>query len=310
MLKKKFDYFLNNDLFFRVKRLISYNYHRIFLKTIYSKEQYINKRYFKEFGYKIDFNKKPVTFNEKIQFRKLYSTKKEKELFAICSDKYKVRNFVAKKIGEEYLIPLVLVKDKLKIEDYDKIPNECVIKANHNSGPVQIILDKSEINFKKIVKELEVQLSMDYGIVSLESYYSLIERKIIVEKLLKDKNGRIPSDYKFYCFNNKKEIKIYIQVISNRNKAGYEADFYDQDWNQLGFHLGGNLAKSKCEKPKNLDEMVKISKKLSEEFDYSRIDLYNIDGKIYFGEITFCPNSGLKKFKPNKWDVKLGEIWK
>lgn len=279
------------------------------LKTTRDKEDYINEQFLKNFGYKIDFSKTPKTFNEKIQFRKIYSSDEEKKLYAICSDKYKVRKYVADRIGEEYLIPLLIVTEKLTLDIWKKLPDECVIKANHNSGPVQIISNKNKIVAKEIIDEINFQLEIDYGVVSLESYYSLIERKVVVEKLLKNKNGKSLDDYKFYCFNNNKETKILIQVISNRTENGYEVNFYDENWEKLNFHFGGSLAKNKIEKPEKLEKMIEIAKKLSKDFDYSRIDLYNLDGKIYFGEITFCPNSGLIKPNPEFWDLKLGEMW-
>lgn len=312
-LKKILEKFLSKE---KIRSISNYRIKKSFLKnkkilnTIEAKENYINKQFFKEFGYKIDFTKAPKTFNEKIQFRKLYSSDEEKKLYAICSDKYKVREYVANKIGEEYLIPLLLTTDKLTLNDWKDLPNECVIKANHNSGPVQIISNKNKVDAKKIINEINFQLEIDYGLISLESYYSLIERKVVVEKLLKNKNGKSLDDYKFYCFNNDKETKILIQVIGNRTEEGYEVNFYDENWEKLDFYFGGILAKDKVKKPENLDKMIEIAKELSKDFDYSRIDLYNLEGKIYFGEITFCPNSGFKKAKPEFWDLKLGEMWK
>lgn len=313
MLKKIIKVFLSKEQFRKVvnyKIKQKYDKNRKKLTSLEARENYINKQFFKEYGYKIDFTKEPKTFNEKIQFRKLYTDEETNRLYATCADKYKVREYVANKIGEQYLIPLELVTDKLSIDDWNKLSNECVIKTNHNSGPVQIIFDKTKEDARVIIDEINFQLTIDYGVLSLESYYSLIERKVIVEKLLKDENGEVPRDYKFYCFRNGKEIDIFIQIIGERTQDGYYANFYDQKWEKLDFYFGGKLGLNKIKKPKNLDKMIEIVKRLSEDFDYVRIDLYNVDEKIYFGEITFCPNSGMKKPTPISWDLKLGELWK
>lgn len=280
------------------------------LKSIEAKEAYINEIYSKIFGYKIDFQKEPETFNEKIQFRKLYTDDETNKLYALCADKYKVREYVAERIGEEYLIPLVLVADKLTLKDWEKLPNECVIKANHNSGPVQIILDKQNTNPKKIIDEINFQLEIDYGVLSLESYYSLIERKVIVEKLLKDEDGKIPKDYKIHCFRNKRgELKQIIQVDSDRLEK-HEQDFYNEKFENIDLEAYKKNSKKALIKNKNLEKILIIADNLSREFDYARIDLYIVNEKIYFGEITFCPWSGFQKFNPSFWDKKLYEFLK
>lgn len=270
------------------------------------KKQYLEEKFYKTMGYKMNWEN-PKTFNQKIQFRKVFD---KNPLYALCSDKYRVREYVKEKIGEEYLIPLHLVTDRLTEEHWEKLPNQCVIKANHNSGPVQIILDKAKVDKYKVIKEINRQLKEKYGLISMESYYDDIKPMVTVEKLIKDKNKSVLDDYKIYCFNRNNKFKCFVQVIAERKNGSYKADFYSENWENLGFYLGGELMENKLTEPKNLKEMIKISKKLSEDFDYARIDLYNLDGKIYFGEITFCPNSGLKSFKPdNKWDEKLGSYW-
>lgn len=265
--------------------------------SIKEKEKYTKKEFKKRLGYDIDFTKEPVTFNQKIQFRKLYDNN---PLYAICSDKYRVREYVRNKIGEKYLIPLYLVTDKLTIDQWNKLPNSFVAKANHNSGPVQIVKDKTRVNAKTIIDELNNQLTIDYGIISMEKYYSNIPRKIIVEKYLK---GDI-EDYKIHCFGNE---ELYIDICT-RETGVTESILYDKNWQNLGV-TAGKLSDKKFDKPKNFNIMIKIAKKLSEDFDYVRVDLYNIDGKIYFGELTFCENSGFGKFSDENWDYKFGSFW-
>ncbi len=226
-------------------------------------------------------------------------------MYSICADKYRVREYVKEKIGEEYLIPMLLVTDKLTEEQWDKLPNQFVAKANHNSGPVQIVKDKSKVDKKKIIKELNNQLKLDYGVLSQEKYYSDIPRKIIVEKYL-EHEGDTLQDYKYHIFGD----KLYIENITLRKKSYIESNFYNIEWNPLNFSIGTVIDTQKREKPENFDLMTKLAKKLSEDFDFARIDLYNINGKIYFGELTFCGDSGLGKFTDEEWNIKFGSYWK
>ena len=271
-------------------------YFKIFLSNNKSKEKYIEKKFKENLGYSIDFSKEPQTFNEKIQFRKLYDNN---PLYSICADKYRVREYVKEKIGEEYLIPLLLVTDKLTEEQWDKLPNQFVAKANHNSGPVQIVKDKSKANKKKIIKELNNQLKLDYGILSMEKYYSDIPRKIIVEEFLKDNI----EDYKFHSFNGR------INYLERITREGLGSMYDVQEWKNLLFSIGYAVDSNLYNKPKNFEKMLEIVKKLSKDFEYVRVDLYNIDGKIYTGELTFCESSGFGKFTDEKWDYKFGSYW-
>ena len=286
------------QLYLRIKCI----YYKYKYSTITKKEEYIKKKFKKNLGYEVDFCKYPKTFNQKIQFRKLYD---DNPLYSICADKYRVREYVKEKIGEEYLIPLYLVTDKLTIEQWKKLPNSFVAKANHNSGPVQIVRNKLEVNAKKIIKELNNQLKMDYGILSMEKYYSDIPRKIVVEKYLEHSNDTI-EDFKFHIFNTQ---NIFIEHIYERKNNQIFECFYDKNWNRIDIAIGAKIYNHRAKKPQNYEEMLEIAIKLAEDFEYARIDLYNIEGKIYFGEITFCGDSGFGKFTDEKWDYKFGEFW-
>lgn len=307
MLKK----LLKNYPFIFYKLLLLQQYKmQYIINTIKKKEKYIQKIFKKKVGYEIDFSKNPITFNAKIQFRKLYD---KNPLYSICADKYKVREYVKDKVGEEYLIPLYLVTDKLTEKQWAELPNSFVAKANHNSGPVQIVKDKNRVNKKEIMRELNNQLKIDYGILSMEKYYSDIPRKIIIEKFLENIGENDLKDYKFFCFDGK--IK-YCQLIKNRS-TNETIDFYDKDWRKQNFIglINPMDPKEKNsqeieERPKNFEIMIKIVEKLAKDFDFVRIDLYNIDGKIYFGEMTFCPASGFGTFIPEEWNYKFGSYWK
>ncbi|WP_288304944.1 ATP-grasp fold amidoligase family protein [uncultured Fusobacterium sp.] len=280
-------------IYFYCKQLL----YKFMFKNIKQKEKFIEKKFKKCLGYDIDFKKYPITFNQKIQFRKLYDSN---SLYSICSDKYKVRKYVREKIGEEYLIPIYLVTERLTMEQWEQLPDSFVAKANHNSGPVQIIKDKSKTDAKRIIKELNNQLKIDYGILSMEKYYSDIPRKIIVEKYLKNDI----EDYKIHCFNNG---KMFIDICT-RDTGETKSVLYDIEWNNLKV-TAGNLNDRSFKKPKNFYKMLDIAKKLSEDFDYVRVDLYNISGNIYFGELTFCENSGFGKFSDETWDYNFGQFW-
>lgn len=288
--------------FVRIYIYIEYTINKVFYYSDKKKMMYIKKIFKKNLGYDVNFDNEPITYNQKIQFRKLFD---DNPLYSICADKYRVREYVKEKIGEEYLIPLYLVTDKLTIEQWKKLPNSFVAKANHNSGPVQIVKDKSKVDAKKIIKELNNQLKIDYGVLSMEKYYSDIPRKIVVEKYLEHSNDTI-EDFKFHIFNTQ---DIFIEHIYERKNNQIFECFYDKNWNRIDIAIGAKIYNHRAKKPQNYEEMLEIAIKLAEDFEYARIDLYNIEGKIYFGEITFCGDSGFGKFTDEKWDYKFGEFW-
>ena len=290
---------------FLVRKVVQWK-NTYILNTDIKKEKFISYKFKKKVGRDIDFSKIPETFSEKIQFRKLYDNN---PLYSVCADKYRVREYVKEKIGEEYLVPLYLVTDKLTEEQWKKLPKAFVIKPNHDSATVTIVKDKEKVNRKKIIQNINRALKIDYGIVSMEKYYSDIkERKIIVEKFLENKGEIDLKDYKFFCFSGK--VK-YCQLIKNRSKRE-TIDFYDENWKKQEFSglSVTEISKNIEEKPKNYELMKKLAEKLAENFDFVRIDFYNVEDKIYFGEITFCPASGFGKFIPEKWNYIIGDLWK
>lgn len=301
-----------------IKNTVIYNMYIYYLKTKliiigilakkskWIKKSYIKRKFYKKIGCQIDFKDLPKTFNQKIQFRKLYD---KNPLYSICSDKYRVRKYVKEKIGKEYLIPLYLVTNKLTEENWNDLPNQCVIKANHNSGPVQVVYDKTKANKRKIIAEINRQLKEDYGLISFENFYSDIKPLVVVEKLLIDEENQILIDYKFNCFNNKGVFNAVVEVIRRESATSKaESNSYDMDWNPLNY-TNAILDETIRQKPKNFKLMKNLAKILSEDFDYVRVDFYNINGEIYFGELTFCDSSGFGKFNPPEWDEKLGSYW-
>ncbi len=258
-------------------------------------EAVIRERYKSVFGRELDLEN-PKTFNEKIQWRIL---KDRKDIYTQLADKYLVREYVKEKIGEEYLIKLLGVYEKAEDIDYDKLPNKFVLKCNHDSGSVIICKDRSTFDRKAVNKKLNFFLKRNFYYMTREWHYKNIKPLIICEELLEPKNKEL-CDYKFHCFNGKIEI---IQVANSTHTGN---NMHDSEWNLLPFHYLNENHKN-LEKPDNLDAMKKIVKKLSEDFNYIRVDLYNSDGKIYFGEMTFTSNAGFGKFSPEKYDYYYGE---
>lgn len=239
----------------------------------------------------------PKTFNEKLQWLKLYDRKSE---YTIMVDKYKVRDYIAKKIGKEYLIPLLGVWDNPDEIYFDSLPNQFVLKCNHNSGGVFICKNKDEFNFIKFKKVIRKELKRNYYFPYREWPYKNVPRKIICEQYLGDN----PHDYKFFCFNGK--VK-YILVCSDRFN-GLKETFFDKDWNIAPFKRPSIDIDDSIKKPNNLEEMIELSEILSKDLPFIRVDFYEVDNKIYFGELTFYPASGFSPFEPNEWDYKLGDL--
>lgn len=258
-------------------------------------ETVIRERYKTVFGRELNLEN-PKTFNEKIQWRIL---KDRKDIYTQLADKYLVRNYVKEKIGEEYLIKLLGVYEKAEDIDYSRLPNKFVLKCNHDSGSVIICKDKSTFNIKESNKRLNFFLKRNFYYMTREWHYKNIKPLIICEEFLEVNNGEL-YDYKFHCFDGKIEM---IQVANNSHTGN---NIYSFDWQLLPFkYLNENHNETIV--PQKLEEMKKIVKILSEGFNYVRIDLYEYENKIYFGEITFTPNAGYGKFFPEKWDYFYGE---
>ena len=267
-----------------------------------SDEQYLKLKYKNVFGRNLDLEN-PKTFNEKLQWLKLYNRKPE---YTVMVDKYKVREYIAQMIGEEYLIPLLGVWDDPDEIDFDALPDQFVLKCNHNSGTGMCICkDKSKLDIEKVKKELRKGLKEDYYLKFREWPYKDVPRKIIAEKYMEDASGDL-KDYKFYCFNG---VMKFVMINSDRNTdKPTRADYFDRDFNWLDFTWGYQHADVRPSKPDKFDEMITIAEKLSEGLPHVRVDLYECNGQIYFGELTFFDGSGFDKIEPLEWDYKLGQM--
>ena len=249
----------------------------------------------------------PITFTEKIQWMKINDMD---ELKTKLADKWEVREWIKEKIGEEYLVPVYGIFEDYDEIDFSELPEKFVIKANHGSGMVFVVNDKKKINHKKLRQKTKIWKATNYAYQNgFEMLYKDQKRRIMVEKYISEID-KILVDYKFHCFNGKVD---FIQVICDRNMKTHEMShcFLNKNWEKMETNWGGNgvrLLDNVPSKPINLEKMIEIAERLSSDLKYVRVDLYNIQGKIWFGEMTFTPASGiLFDMKPTDWNKVLGD---
>lgn len=265
-------------------------------------EKEIGKKYQRINGRTLNWDN-PCSYTEKLNYSKLYNTSPER---TNLTDKYLVRTWVENKIGNEYLIPLIGVYDSFDDIDFDALPKSFIIKCNHDSGSTTVVKDKTKVNIPRLKEEYEFYLKRNFAFNTYEMHYNEIAAKIIIERLVSPSDGGELSDYKFLCFNGK---PYYCWVDIDRFQH-HRRNFYDVKWVPQPFkqyHYDNN--EYEIAKPDNLEQMVQIVTKLCEGFDHVRVDLYNVDGRIYFGEMTFTNGSGYEEIQPDEWDYKLGELW-
>lgn len=267
---------------------------------------YLSLRYYVSFGKRINWDN-PTTYNEKQQWLKLND---RRPVYTIMADKYLVKDYVAKIIGEQYIIPTIGVWDRPEDIDWGQLPDKFAMKCNHNSGTGMIICnDKSKINIKKAVKDLRKGLREDYSLPNREWPYRDIPRKIIAEQFMVDDLYGELRDYKFFCFDG--EVK-FLFIATDRSKGDHAVcfDFFDVNFNHLPFTHGHPNAKVLPQKPVLFEEMLKIASTLSKGIPSVRVDLYEINGKVYFGEMTFTHWGGFMPFTPPEWDTIIGDYIK
>ena len=264
---------------------------------------YIKLYYRLRVGRRLNSNN-PETLNEKLQWLKFNY---RFPLQTIVSDKLLVREYVKEKLGDEYLIPLLGKWENYNDIDFGSLPEKFVLKCNHDSGGLVVCTDKEKLNWNEAKNKIEKSLKSNFFYIGREYQYRNIKPMIICEKFISD-NGKVPMDYKIYCFNGKPDSILVCKdrFSNNTHRASYL--FFDQEWNFLPLNKGDEKLKDvNIPRPKNLEKMIEISRKLSEDFIFCRIDLYNINGKIYFGEITLSPNSGFDPDIKYETDLKFGE---
>lgn len=253
-------------------------------------------------GYKVNLDD-PKTYNEKLQWLKLYD---RKPLYTQLVDKYAVREYISEKIGEDYLIPLVGGPwDSVDEIDFDSLPEAFVLKTTHDSGGVVICRDKQSFDIEAAKQKLEKRLRRNFYWAGREWPYKNVKPRIIAEKYMADENCAELRDYKFYCFGGEAKVMFIVTDRMEKNEPT-KFTFFDMDFNKLPFEQSGPNDKRELEKPRAFEEMKKLAGKLSQGFPQVRVDLYDINGKIYFGELTFFDSSGGARFEPREWDEILG----
>ncbi len=272
---------------------------------LWNDQLYLKLKFLSAMGYWCNF-KNPQTFCEKIQWLKLNNRKPE---FTKMVDKVEVKKYVASIIGQEYIIPTLGVWNKFEDIDFSRLPNGFILKCAHDSSKGIVVRDKELFDKRKAKKRIEYFQKKNYYWQNREYPYRNVPHRILAEKYLQNGNDPELIDYKFYCFGG---TALFCQLIKNRS-TDETIDFYDRQWQRqpfTGLQKNAVHAKETHQAPDNYCEMFEIADKLASQIKtpFVRIDLYNVNGKIFFGEITFFPNSGMGDFHPSKWNVELGNL--
>ena len=263
-------------------------------------KMYLQIYYFAQFHKFINF-KNPKTYNEKLNWLKINDRDPK---YTKMVDKYEAKEYVKDIIGEEYIIPTLGVWDNFDEIDFDKLPNQFVLKCTHDSEGLVIVKDKSKLNIEEAKKKIEKAMKYNFFYIGREYPYKNIKPRIIAEQYMEDKKYHGLRDYKFFCFEG--DVKALF-IATDRGIGETKFDYYDINFNHLDIIQHYPNSKKKIDKPKNYDKMIELSKKLSKGLKHVRVDWYEVNGKLYFGEITFYHFSGLQPFNDIKWDNMFGD---
>lgn len=261
-------------------------------------EAEISRGYEEIFGRTIDWDN-PKTYNEKIHVSKVYMVTSEKTRLA---DKYLVREWICSKIGAQYLVPLLGVYDKFSDIDFDSLPEQFVIKCNHDWNSVTLVEDKSKIDIKPLERKYDLFMKRNFAYRGFEMQYRDIKPKIMIEEYM----GGAVNDYKFMCFDN----EVYYCWVDFDRFGNHKRNFYDLNWQLQPFnqyHYGNYDKPVPC--PECYEEMKHIASVLCKGFEHVRVDLYVIDNRVYFGEMTFSNGDGFEEITPEEYSYKLGDLW-
>jgi hypothetical protein len=251
-------------------------------------------------GYKLNLEN-PKSFNEKLQFLKIFDRNPK---YSILADKIAVREYIEETIGKSHLIPLLGVWEKFDDIDFDTLPDQFVLKPNHTSGHVFVCKDKSKIDYKSLKRQVKGWLKREHYWNHREWCYKNIKPLILCEKYLSDESSSGLIDYKLLCFNGK--VKCSFVALNRNSQNGLNIDFYDHDWNLMPFERHYPTSGEAIAKPKCYDQMVDYAEKISKDLIFARIDFYEVHGHLYFGEITLYPGAGFEEFNPVSYDYLLG----
>lgn len=251
---------------------------------------------------------KVKTLNEKVQWLKF--NEYHKDIYVKCADKYLVRNYLVERNCSEILNPLLGVYNCFEEINFEKLPEKFAVKCNHGAGFNIIVDDKNNLDLQSVKTKLDKWMLTDFSLNSAEPHYKNIPRKIICETFLVNELGQFPDDYKFYCFDG---IPKYVMLCQGRKNNSTKFYYFDMDWNLVPLSEDSIEAintQTKVEKPTGFDEMKEYAIKLSNGFKFVRTDLYLVNGKVVFGELTFTPSAGLDRERLQETDLKLGNLLK
>lgn len=268
-----------------------------------SDEKRIRRKYRGELGRDPNLDV-PATYTEKVLWLNLRHRDPRQ---VICADKYEVRGWVAERVGEDILVPLLGVYDDAEDIDFESLPAAFVIKATHGSGWNLIVPDKSALDRAEARRSLQEWLSRSYYAHKREWQYRDMPHRLIVEKFLAGGDGGIPSQFQFFCFRRGDQQTILVQVDYDEQR-NHRRDYYDLDWKRMPFTSRVPNAEIEAPKPDRLEDMVEIARRLSDDFPFVRVDLYLVEDRIYFGELTFTSGGGMSSFEPAEWDRRLGDL--
>lgn len=286
-----------NNLSYRIK----YKVLRIFAPLIPDK-LYLRLLFKLRVGYSLNL-RTPRSYNEKLQWLKLYNRRPE---YIQMVDKVEAKKYAANIIGEKHIIPTLAVYDKVEEIDFDSLPNQFVLKCTHDSGGIVICREKSMLDRNAAIRKLRKGLKKNYYYWNREWPYKNVRPRVIVEQYMTD-DGKELKDYKFFCFDGEPKVMF---IASDRFDEEEETkfDFFDMDFCHLPFTNGHPNSTQKVEKPRGFEEMKELVKKLSKGIPHVRVDLYDVNGHVYFGEMTFFHWSGMMPFEPKEWDYKFGNL--
>lgn len=271
------------------------------LNYLFPDKIYLQICFYLEMGIKLDLTN-PKTMNEKLQWLKLYNRKSE---YTTMVDKVLVKEYVARIIGEKYIVPLLAVWDSPENIDFDTLPNSFVLKTNHSGGNTGVIIvkDKSDINRQEIKRRLSVSLKSNIYNIHREWPYKNVKKKILAEAYL----GDDLADYKFYCYNGHADVVL---ICVDRQIGDPKFYFFDKDWKLKRYNKRGKEASESftLPKPNGIDKMFELASILSKGIPFVRVDFYNVNGNIYFGEITFFPDSGFDTNRLPESDLLFGKM--
>jgi len=271
------------------------------LKGSVPTDKFLKNRYRYEMGKELNLEA-PVTYTEKLQWLKLYDHKPE---YTVMVDKFQVKQYVAERIGEPYVVPLLGVWENVNDIDFDSLPERFVLKTTHDSGGVVICKDKKTLDIAASRKKLNRFLKRNYYNCNREWPYKNVKPRIIAEEYMEDSEYKELRDYKFFTFGGEPRV-LYIAQGRGKGEPTV-ADFFDMDFNHLPFTIDHEMADVPPEKPKNFEKMKCLAAELSKGTPQLRVDFYEVDGQVYFGEMTFFHCSGMAPFHPGSWDKTFGD---